>query len=173
MMNQNTVDEQQLMSYVRHQASKPVADIAILIERGSDYVDGLLGDVSEPQACICPEPGEWCICEVLIHLVAATNGMTGLVKSLSAGVKPDIKLSAPTVRMETETLSELRQSLREAFENLRSVVQAMPEEAGAVTLLHPLHGELTAKEWAVMGYMHALDHGGQIEKVKQAPAYPS
>jgi hypothetical protein len=173
-MNESVMDEQQLMSYVRHQALKPASDLLVLVDRGSDYLDGLLEQVSDSQARICPEPGGWCICEVLIHVISATHGTARLVESLSAGVKPDVKLSAPTVEMGSETLAELRQGLAESFEHMRSVVRALPEGAGSsVTLFHPLHGELTAKEWAVLGYLHVRDHGMQIEKVKAAPDFPA
>jgi hypothetical protein len=171
-MNETTMDEQQLMSYVRHQALKPASDLLVLVDRGSDLVDGSLEHVSEAQARFCPAPGEWCICEVLLHLISATHGTARLVESLAAGAKPDVKLSAPTVEMGSETLAELRQGLAESFEHMRSVVRALPEGAGpSVTLLHPLHGELTAKEWAVLGYLHVRDHADQIEKVKAAPGF--
>jgi len=172
-MNETTMDEQQLMSYVRHQALKPASDLLVLVDRGSDYVDGSLEHVSEAQARFCPAPGEWCICEVLLHLISATHGTARLVESLAAGAKPDVKLSAPTVEMGSETLAELRQGLAESFEHMRSVVRALPEGAGpSVTLLHPLHGELTAKEWAVLGYLHVRDHADQIGRLKPHHGFP-
>jgi hypothetical protein len=158
---------EQIISLVRNEASKPASDMLVLVDRSAYYVEGTLEGVSEEEARICPEPGEWCICEVLLHLASATHGMAHIAETLSAGQIPDVKVTAPSVSLGPETLAELRSALTPAFEHLRTVMRALPEDAPAPkTFLHPILGELTDREWAVLGALHARDHAMQIEKVK-------
>ncbi len=171
--SQATPDMQQIIGYVKHQASKSNAELVALVERGADYVDGTLEAVSEAQACVCPEPGEWCICDVLRHLTSATHGTARIVEALSAGKEADIAGIEPVVKPGLETMAELRQGLAESFEHLRTAVGSMPEGAESnATSAHPFFGPLTGREWAVFGYVHARDHGMQIEAVKAKPDFP-
>ncbi len=165
---------QQVIGYMKHQASKSPADLLALVDRAEAYVDGTLEGVSEAQSRICPEPGEWCICEVLYHVRAAMDGNARIVETLIADEKADLKGIEPIVEAGSETLAEVRRGVAQSFEHLRMAIAAIPEGAtSTATARHPFFGELTGKEWAAFGYVHARDHGMQIEKVKASPAYPS
>ena len=171
--NQATPDMQQIIGYVRHQAGKSNTELVALVERGADYVDGTLEGVSEAQACVCPEPGEWCICDVVRHLTSATHSTARAVETLTAGKEADLTGIEPKVTGGPETLAQLRQALRESFDHFRRAVQGMSEGTESkVKTAHPAFGPLSDREWAVFGYVHARDHGIQIEKVKAAPVFP-
>ncbi len=62
---------QQALTYVRHQATKSLADLRVLVERTAADCGRCLEGISEEQACF--QPGnEWSIKEVLDHLIYAT-----------------------------------------------------------------------------------------------------
>src|SRR2546425_12564910 len=59
------------LAYVRHQATKSLADLRVLVERTAADCGRCLGGISEKQARF--QPGnEWSINEVLDHLIDAT-----------------------------------------------------------------------------------------------------
>jgi hypothetical protein len=66
----------------------------------------------------------------------------------------------------------LRREAAKAFEDLQSTIAAMPSGTdSSLKARHPFFGDLTAKEWAAFAYVHARDHGMQIEKVKASEAF--
>jgi len=163
---------QQVIGYVRHQASKSAGDLLALIDRAEGWIERSLEGVSEAQARFCPAPGEWCICEVLHHVRAAMHGNARIVEALIAGEEADLKGIEPVVKLGTETLAELREGVARSFDELRAAVRAIPEGAApGATAGHPFFGDLTWKEWAAFSYVHARDHADQIEKVKAADAF--
>ncbi len=158
---------QQILSYLRHQASKSNADLVALVDRAEAVVAHSSEGVDEAQARWCPEPGEWCIAEVLSHVQAAMAGNARIVESLAAGKEASIKGIEPVVKLGTETLAALREGVARSFDELRAAIKAAPEvEASAVTANHPFFGDLTWKEWASFAYVHARDHADQIDNVR-------
>jgi len=164
---------QQVVGYLRHQASKPTADLLALIDRAEGWIERSLEGVSESQAPFCPEPGEWCIAEVLRHVDASMRGTARLVAGLAAGENVSAKMANPPVDTAPKTLAELRRGVAESFDDLRAAVRAIPEGLDSeATANHPFFGDLTCKEWAAFVYVHARDHADQIEKVKADSAFP-
>jgi hypothetical protein len=157
---------QQILSYLRHQASKSNADLVALVDRAEGVVARSLEGVDESQARWCPEPGEWCIAEVLSHVQAAMAGNARIVESLAAGKEASIKGIEPVVKLGTETLAALREGVARSFDELRAAIRAAPGGDAPATTNHPFFGDLTWKEWASFAYVHARDHADQIEKVK-------
>ncbi|MGA2284929.1 MAG: DinB family protein [Dehalococcoidia bacterium] len=174
--NQETVSDetrQQVVGYLRHQASKSTADLLGLVDRSEGWIDRSLEGVSESQAQFCPEPGEWCIAEVLRHVDASMRGTARLVTALAAGENVSAKMANPPVDTAPKTLAELRRGVARSFDELRAAVTAIPDGADSkATANHPFFGDLTCKEWAAFVYVHARDHADQIEKVKADPAFP-
>jgi hypothetical protein len=161
---------QQVVSYVKHQASKSTADLLGLVDRAAGWIEKSLEGVSESQARFCPEPGEWCIADVLRHVEASMRGTARLVSALAAGEKADVKGIEPVVEAGPETLAELRDGVAQSYDEVRAAVAAIPEgaELGA-TAYHPFFGDLNCREWAAFVYVHSRDHADQIEKVKSDP----
>ncbi len=164
---------QQVVGYLKHQASKPTADLLGLIDRAEGWIDRSLEGVSESQAQFCPEPGEWCIADVLRHVARSTRGTARLVTALMAGQNASAGGIAPVIEGGNETLAELRRGVAESFDGLRAAAAMIPDgQDSKATANHPFFGDLTCKEWAAFVYVHARDHADQIEKVKAAPDYP-
>ncbi len=163
---------QQVIGYIKHQASKSSADLVALADRGEAYIESTLEGVNDAQANICAEPGEWCICDVLRHVRQSMDGNARIVEALSAGREADLKSIAPVIGSGGETLAELRRGVARSFAHLRAAITAIPEDSAlTATARHPFFGDLTCKEWAAFSYVHARDHGDQIEKVKVSEAF--
>jgi len=162
---------QQVIGYLKHQASKPAGDLLTLVDRAAGWIERSLEGVSEPQARFCPAPGEWCIADVLRHVGTSMRGTARLIESLAAGEKAEVKGIEPVVEGGPETLAELRERAAQSYDEVRAAVRAIPEGAApGATAFHPFFGDLTCKEWAAFVYVHSRDHADQIEKVKAAHA---
>ncbi|HUS81699.1 MAG TPA: hypothetical protein VM013_00390, partial [Dehalococcoidia bacterium] len=72
---------QQVVGYLKHQASKSNADLLTLVDRAAGWIEKSLEGVSESQAGFCPEPGEWCIAEVLRHVGTSMGGTARVIES--------------------------------------------------------------------------------------------
>ncbi|MGA2284878.1 MAG: DinB family protein [Dehalococcoidia bacterium] len=174
--HQETISDetrQQVVGYLRHQASKPAAELLELVDRAEGWIDRSLEGVSESQAQFCPEPGEWCVADVLRHVDASMRGTARLVTALAAAENVSAKMANPPVDTAPKTLAELRRGVAQSFDDMRAAVRAIPEgPASKAIAYHPFFGDLTCKEWAAFVYVHARDHADQIEKVKTAPGFP-
>ena len=164
---------QQVIGYVKHQASKSTADLLGLIDRAAGWIEKSLEGVSESQAQFCPAPGEWCIADVLRHVDASMRGTARVVESLAAGEKADLRGIEAVAEAGPETLAELRDGVARSYDDVRAAVAAILEGAASgATAFHPFFGDLTCKEWAAFVYVHSRDHADQIDKVKASPGYP-
>ena len=158
---------QQVVSYVKHQASKSTADLLGLVDRAAGWIEKSLEGVSESQAQFCPAPGEWCIADVLRHVDASMRGTARVVESLAGGEKADLRGIEAVAEAGPETLAELRDGVAQSFDDVRAAVAAIPEGAASgATAYHPFFGDLTCKEWAAFVYVHSRDHADQIQKAK-------
>ena len=165
---------QQVVGYLKHQASKSNADLLTLVDRAAGWIEKSLEGVSESQARFCPAPGEWCIAEVLRHVGTSMRGTARVIASLAAGEKADATGIEPVVEAGPETLAELRRGVARSYDEVRAAVSALPEGAApGATAFHPFFGDLNCKEWAAFVYVHSRDHADQIEKVKASPGFPS
>jgi len=165
---------QQVVGYLKHQASKPTADLLALIDRAAGWIEKSLENVSESQARFCPEPGEWCIADVLRHVDASMRGTARVVEALAAGEKADLKGIEAVAEAGQETLAELRERVAQSYDEVRAAVSAMPDGAASgATAYHPFFGDLNCREWAAFVYVHSRDHADQIDKVKSSAAYPA
>jgi len=162
---------QQVIGYLKHQASKSNADLLALVDRSSGVIERSLEGVSESQAQFCPAPGEWCIGDVLRHVEKSMTATARVIESLAKGEEADVSGMAPVIEPGPEALAELREGVARSFDELKAAVRAMPESASS-TALHPFFGDLTCREWAAFVYVHARDHADQIDKVKASPDYP-
>jgi hypothetical protein len=174
--NAETLSEdarQQVVGYLKHQASKSNDDLMALVDRAHVVIERSLDGVSESQAQFCPAPGEWSIADVLRHVEKSMRGTARVIEALGKGEEADISGMAPVVERGPETLAQLREGVARSFDDLRAAVSAIPEGAtSGVTAFHPYFGDLTCREWAAFVYVHSRDHADQIENVKSAPGFP-
>jgi hypothetical protein len=162
---------QQVVSYLKHQASKSTSDLLALVDRAAGSIEQSLAGVSESQARFRPSPDEWSVADVLRHVDAAMRSTGRIIEALATGkeARPDMN-APPVLEDEGKTLAELRDGVAASYDEVRAAVAAIPD--GPATALHPFFGDLNSKEWAAFVYVHSRDHADQIEKVKAAPGFP-
>jgi len=165
---------QQVVSYLKHQASKSTSDLLALVERAAGGIEQSLAGVSESQARFRPSPDEWSVADVLRHVDAAMRGTGRIIKALATGEEAHPDMDAPPVLEDAgKTLAELRNGVAESYDEVRAAVAVIPDgPAAEATALHPFFGDLNCKEWAAFVQVHSRDHANQIEQVKAHPGFP-
>lgn len=160
---------QQVVGYLKHQASKSTSDLLALVDRAAGWIEQSLAGVSESQARFRPSPEEWSVAEVLRHVDASMRSTGRVIEALAAGreARPDMD-APPTSDDAGKTLAELRGGVAASFDEVRAAVAAIPDGPTEATALHPFFGDLNCKEWAAFVYVHSRDHADQIDKVKKA-----
>lgn len=164
---------QQVVGYLKHQASKSTSDLLALVDRAAGWIEQSLAGMSESQARFRPSPDEWSVADVLRHVDASMRGTARLVTALAAGENVSAKMADPPIDDAPKTLAELRQGVAESYDEVRAAVAAIPDgPATGATAFHPFFGDLNCKEWAAFVYVHSRDHADQIENVKAHPGFP-
>lgn len=169
----------EVMSYMRHQASKGLPALGELMERtGKEWVTCLDG-MSEEQANFGQE-GEWSSKAVLGHILSVSRRINRQIEEIAAGKNPGEPFTDPAL-----TMAEQREYREMRIAELRANAVAMMQEAKAVAdsleegaayletrFRHPMFGDMNVPEWLAFQRVHSLDHMQQIEKNKADPAYP-
>ncbi len=163
--------DEQALTYVRHQASKSLAALRVLAERTADCGRCLEG-ISEKQARFKPG-SEWSVKEVLDHLIYATaRAVIEPIRDLGTG-KPlgPSHRTAPVVGRCSRSKSCERRWV--VLAETVALVGSLPEgDMPGGTWEHPSLGPLNLKELIALHRLHVMDHVQQIEKIKAEPGYP-
>ena len=171
-MTQSTDIREQALSYIRHQASKSLADLATLMERTADDCDRCLEDVSEEQAAFRYDE-EWSIKEVLGHMLISGAGVNREIANLVEDRPSAREARMGVVSDADRPVRELRQALADMWAETGRLVGSLPEDGNLErTWDHPLFGSLNFREWIAFQRLHAMDHVQQMEKVKAHSDYP-
>jgi hypothetical protein len=192
-LTQDTDVTQQALAYMRHQASKDLADLAALMERTAADWQHCLQGMTDEQAHFQPaatgnpsaspaagEGPKWCAKEVIGHFLTSERGLNRQVARL-AGVAPPPGEAPPVRKMGVQSpddealpLGALREKLAAFFEETRALIAALDRGTNLdQTFPHPVFGQLNPKEWMAFHRVHALDHIQQIDRIKAAPGYPA
>jgi len=165
---------QRLVSYLEHQANKDVPRMLQLIEEQRARLLALLDGVTDEQAAFRPAPDQWSIADVLRHVIAAEEGVAGIIESLARGAVPDgSRALGSQVPDEGQALSALVERLRTARAALLERVGGWPASPDlSATYDHPFFGPLNCKGWVAFQRLHDADHIGQIEQIKGAEGWP-
>ena len=165
---------QQVVSYLKHQGSKPTPDLLTLVDRAAGSIEQSLAGVSESQARFRPSPDEWSVADVLRHVDASMRSTGRVIEALATGKEARPDMDEPLMLDDAgKTLAELRNGVAASYDEVRAAVAAIPDgPASEATALHPFFGDLNGKEWAAFVYVHSRDHADQIEKVKAAAGFP-
>ena len=156
------------MSYLTHQGKKDVPAVVGVIERERRRLLDLLADVSREQAEFAPSPGQWCIREIVEHVVAAERGVLAIIARL-AGVAAPPQQGPGAGR----SLPELREDLTSVRGQLLALVRGLPQHANLdARHQHLFFGPLNWKEWLAFQRVHDGDHIDQIEAIRRSPSYP-
>ncbi len=171
--DQNELRER-VISYVRHQVEKGPEGIRQAILKGYDQLHGLIDGLSEEQAAFKPSPDDWCVLEVLQHVVESKQKVARRSFALARGeTAPPVTVIGTVEGQVPATLAESRTALeKEHRELLRFVESLSPETNVEAKQPHPWFGPLDCREWAVFERVHDGDHANQILEIKGAPAFP-
>ena len=170
-MTQSTDTREQALSYMRHQASKSLADLATLMERTTDDCDRCLEDVSEEQAAFRYDE-EWSIKEVLGHMLDSGKGVNKDLANLVENSPSEKEARMGVASGAERPVGELRQALADLWRETARLVGSLPEGGNLErTWEHPAFGPLNFREWIAFQRLHAMDHVQQMEKVKAHPGY--
>src|SRR6266403_6090694 len=117
---------QQALTYVRHQATKSLADLRVLLERTAADCGRCLGGISEEQARF--QPGdEWSINEVLDHLIYATaRQITERICNLAVRRPPRRFTADDSSGRAMQTIEKRRQELARLLDEVVVIVSALP-----------------------------------------------
>jgi hypothetical protein len=170
-MTQDSDVQQQVLSYLRHQADKAPADLAALMERTAADCARCLDGISEEQAAFQYDQ-EWSIKEVLGHMLASGNGVNREIGNLTEDRPSAGHARMGVVSGADRPIGELRQALARLWRETARLAASLPEAGLKRTWEHPVFGPLNPGEWIAFQRLHATDHIQQIEIIKANPDYP-
>jgi hypothetical protein len=130
----------------------------------------MLEDVTEEQAHHRTAEGEWMIAEVVYHALEGGRAVLQVVEALAAGTKPNAILSPDPAYMPTgRALRDLRRDYTLMCARFAALAPALTSATPRQPVHpHPFFGELSARGWFAFQRVHDMDHGGQIEKLREA-----
>ena len=165
---------QQVVGYLKHQASKSTSDLLALVDRAAGWIEQSLAGMSESQARFRPSPDEWSVADVLRHVDASMRSTARIIEALATGEGVPPHMDAPPMLEDAgKTLAELRSGVAQSYDEVRAAVAAIPDgPAAEATARHPFFGDLNCKEWAAFVYVHSRDHADQIQSLKAEPGFP-
>lgn len=163
-----------VLGYIRHQASKRVADLRMLAERTAADCGRCLEGISEAQACF-KSGDEWSVKEVLDHMIYATiRVINEPIRDLRNGRTPRPYAPDASGGLATRPFQELRREMLRLLDATVALAASLSEEdTPRETWEHPTLGPLTIKELVALHRLHMTDHVQQIEKIKQSQSYPA
>jgi hypothetical protein len=175
MLPQDVVER--VLWYIRHQGAKSPAAIAELVEAGQVKLLGAIAGVDERTASKKPAPDEWCLRELMLHVVSAESGVARMIGELSAG-----SMDASAVTSESSqrligmsraddgvTFTALLDELHAVNERTLAAVRAIPAAADrSAKPHHPFFGPLDVFEWAAFQRVHDEDHAQHAKKILDA-----
>lgn len=156
-------------SYIKHQAGKGPEPVAALVADSQGRLIELLASVEEPVTTRKPAPDEWCVRELLRHVIDAQQGVATVVQRLSSGtaVQPDERRSVGMRREDGgQPYAAMLDELRTADARLQEAIAALPPQPDmSLTAPHPFFGELNCIEWAAFQKVHDEDHIQHANKI--------
>lgn len=169
---------QQAVGYCRHQASKGIDSLVVLMERtGSDWQRCLEG-MSDSQASFTPG-NEWSAKQVVNHFLEVTNGANKQIIRLTrlgelpSGDLGEDELAKQGGPYDCQTVAEMTTWLADMFGDVVELTKALEgNQHLAETFPHPAFGQMNILEWVAFQRIHSQDHIQQIEKNKAAAGYP-
>jgi hypothetical protein len=160
------------ISYTRHQATKSLAELSALMERTGAECAGALEGMSDAQASF--KPGEeWSVKEVIDHMIVTSRHINDDIERMAAGRSGPTAARMGQTSGGAESIEDMRQRLAGLWMQTARLVAALPEDGSVdITQAHPWFGDMNFREWIAFQRLHAMDHIGQIEKLKADANYP-
>lgn len=165
---------ERVLSYIRHNAGKSPAGVAALVGANQQQLLELVQGLSDEQAARRPAEGEWCVRELVRHVIASQSRVAELVSGLPQGRRPE---GSGGIGMMNEDdgrpYAELVAELQVANAKMLAAVGSLSETADlSAVARHPFFGDLNCREWAVFQRVHDADHIQQVRKILDAVAPP-
>jgi hypothetical protein len=170
-MTQDSDIQQQVLSYLRHQAAKDPDDLAALMERTAADCARCLAGISDGQAAFRYDR-EWSIKEVLGHMLASAKGVNREIANLVEDRPSGAEARMGVVSGAERPMGELRQALARLWRETVRLAASLSEAGLERTWEHPMFGPLNPSEWIAFQRLHAMDHIQQMETIKAHSDYP-
>ncbi len=170
------------VAYIRDGAVGAPAEIEAVVQEGHDALFAALEGLSEAQVAHKPSSADWCVLELMAHVVSVKRIVAGLCLSLAQGHWP------PGIGPEWEepsaqdgvtlagfgTLTEAREAAQAAHDGLLAFIRGIDEGVNTeVRFRHFVFGALNSREWALFQRIHDDDHTPQIASITASPNFPS
>ena len=171
----STEMRERLLSYVSHQVAKGPAGIRETLQKGHDEILSLVAGMSDEQAKFKPSPDDWCVLEVLQHVIESQRSIARRCAELARGEQPAPIGRIGTIEQEPyQSLAEALAVLDAGHAQLLAFVDTIsPETNLEAAWAHPWFGPLNCAQWAVFQRVHEGDHAGQIGQITSASGYPA
>ena len=158
-------------SYIQHQATKSHDGIAALVSDSQARFLDVVGGLSDEQASRPEAEGEWCVRQLVRHVVDAETSVAGLVAELARGQNVDAGRRGAGAMIEDDggPYAGLVARLREANERMIVAIRELPAEPDLeLKAPHPFCGPLNCREWAAFQRVHDADHIQHAQKILAA-----
>jgi hypothetical protein len=159
--------------YIQHQGKKAPATVAGIVAEPQARLLGILEPLDDSVTTRKPAPDEWCVRELLRHVIDAENGTASVIERLAAGTAVSVDARAAGAKREDAgpTYAQMLDELRAANKRLQDVLAALPAAPNMqLTAPHPFFGELNCVEWAAFQKVHDEDHIQHANKILAAVA---
>ena len=158
-------------SYIQHQATKSREAIVDLVRTSqTKYVD-VISSVPDELTTKQPDPDEWSIRQLTLHVITAEGGVARLVAATGRG--DDVTTGDRVLGMSQDDdgrpFAQLVDELRRLNAGMLDAIRDLPDPPQtSMTPLHPFFGPLTCLEWAVFQRVHDEDHIQHANKILDA-----
>lgn len=154
-------------SYIQHQGGKSPEAIIELVKTSQQRFLDVITPVTDDVATRKPADDEWCIRELVRHVLDAEESVTMLIHNLSRGEGPPTGRGAGRmVEDDGQPLADYVANVREHNARLIEEINAMPAEPNLERKSpHPFFGPLNCKEWAAFQRVHDEDHVQHAQKI--------
>ncbi|MDP9238206.1 MAG: DinB family protein [Chloroflexota bacterium] len=172
----------QAVSYVRDGAVKTPKEIGAIVQEGHDGITHALAGLSEPQAQYKPSPEDWCVLELMAHVVTTKQIFATLCRNLGEGHLPpgfgpqfeEEAVQDGVTFTRFATLGEARTASQAAHDDLLAFIRGLDASTNVeVTFKHFVFGAFNSREWAVFQRIHDGDHTPQIDAIKASTGFPA
>jgi hypothetical protein len=171
-----------IVDFIREGAAKEPHDIAAIVQEGHDELHAALDGLSDQQARHKPGADDWCVLEVMDHVVTVKRLMAQLCQHLSEGRWPpgvtgefqeEAAQDGVTLARFT-SLDEARQAADEAHAGLLGFIRSItPATSTEKEFRHFVFGSMNCRQWAVFQRIHDADHAPAIGRIRVTPGFPA
>ncbi len=164
---------QRVLGYIQHQGRKSSDGIAALVGETHARLHDVLHPVTDDQSLKAPTEAEWCLRELIRHVIAAQDSVALLVHHLARGEEPPprpggVGMQSPD---DDRPFAAWVGQLAESNASMIEVIRALPAEPNIeMKYPHPFFGQLNAPEWAAFQRVHDTDHIQHAQRILRETA---